>query len=189
MDLTSFVPVILTIHVLIVLALIGVVLLQRSEGGALGIGGGGGGFMSGRGAANVLTRSTSILAALFFVTSLSLAIIADQGETEADIIEDFTGVNPNANPNNEIDADSLIRSIGGSLGTQTDADEEPASAPVSDPATDIPAVDTLADQVPAEEPSAGEVAVPPAQTPARTSGTGETPPADEDAPGGDTPPL
>lgn len=66
--------VILTFHVLIVLALIGLVLIQRSEGGALGMGGGGGGggFMSGRGAANALTRTTSILAALFLPLHLDL---------------------------------------------------------------------------------------------------------------------
>jgi preprotein translocase subunit SecG len=68
---------IIVIHLLIVLALIGVVLLQRSEGGALGIGGGGGGgFMSNRGTANVLTRATALLAAGFFVTSLMLSILA-----------------------------------------------------------------------------------------------------------------
>jgi preprotein translocase subunit SecG len=63
--------VLLIIHVLIALALIAVVLLQRSEGGALGIGGGGGGaggFMTGRGAANLLTRSTAILGVAFFAT-------------------------------------------------------------------------------------------------------------------------
>jgi preprotein translocase subunit SecG len=58
-------------------ALIGVVLLQRSEGGALGIGGGGmGGFMTGRSAANLLTRTTAILAAAFMLTSLSLGFLA-----------------------------------------------------------------------------------------------------------------
>lgn len=68
---------IIVIHLLIVLALIGVVLLQRSEGGALGIGGGGGGgFMSNRGTANVLTRATALLAAGFFITSLLLSILA-----------------------------------------------------------------------------------------------------------------
>jgi preprotein translocase subunit SecG len=70
--------VILVIHVLIALALIGVVLLQRSEGGALGIGGGGGGgggVLSGRGAANLLTRITAILAASFMATSMILAIL------------------------------------------------------------------------------------------------------------------
>jgi len=85
--------VILTFHVLIVLALIGLVLMQRSEGGALGMGGGGagGGFMSGRGAANALTRTTSILAALFFATSLGLAVIAGSGEDAEDVIEELTG--------------------------------------------------------------------------------------------------
>ncbi len=68
--------VILVIHLMIALAMIGVVLLQRSEGGALGIGGGGGNFMSGRGAANLLTRTTSILAGMFFLTSLALTILS-----------------------------------------------------------------------------------------------------------------
>lgn len=67
----------IVLHLLIVLSLIGVVLLQRSEGGALGIGGGGGGgFMNSRGTANALTRVTAFLAAAFFVTSLLLSILA-----------------------------------------------------------------------------------------------------------------
>ena len=69
--------VLIVIHLMVVLALVGVVLLQRSEGGALGIGGGGGGgFMSARGAANVLTRTTAILAATFFATSIALGVLA-----------------------------------------------------------------------------------------------------------------
>jgi preprotein translocase subunit SecG len=69
--------VLIVIHLLIVIALVGVVLLQRSEGGALGIGGGGG-FMSARGTANALTRATAMLAVGFFVTSLALAVLAGQ---------------------------------------------------------------------------------------------------------------
>ena len=69
--------VIIVIHLMIVLTMIGVVLLQKSEGGGLGIGGGGGGgFMSSRGTANVLTRTTAILAGAFFATSLLLSILA-----------------------------------------------------------------------------------------------------------------
>ena len=81
--------VIIVIHLFIVLALIGVVLLQRSEGG-LGLGGGGGGgggFMTGRGQANALTRATAILAALFFVTSLTLAWVASRGSAPRSILE------------------------------------------------------------------------------------------------------
>lgn len=68
--------VILVLHIMIAAALVALVLVQRSEGGALGIGGGGGGFMSGRGAANLLTRVTAVLAAGFFATSLLLAVMA-----------------------------------------------------------------------------------------------------------------
>jgi preprotein translocase subunit SecG len=72
--------VILVIHILACVALTAVVLLQRSEGGALGIGGGGsgGGLMSGRGAAGALVRTTMIFAGLFFVTSLVLTTLANQ---------------------------------------------------------------------------------------------------------------
>ena len=66
---------IIIIHLIIVSAMIGVVLLQRSEGGGLGIGSTGG-FLTSRGTANVLTRTTAILAALFFLTSLVLSILA-----------------------------------------------------------------------------------------------------------------
>ncbi len=77
--------VVIVIHLLIVLALVGVVLMQRSEGGGLGIGGGSG-FMTARGAANALTRATAILAAGFFITSLALGIMARYGENPTDIL-------------------------------------------------------------------------------------------------------
>jgi preprotein translocase subunit SecG len=68
--------VVIVIHLMIVLAMIGVVLLQKSEGGGLGMGGGGaGGFLSSRGSANVLTRTTALLALGFFLTSLVLSIL------------------------------------------------------------------------------------------------------------------
>lgn len=107
--------IILTIHVLIVLGLIGVVLMQRSEGGALGMGAGtGGGFMSGRSASNALTRTTSVLAGLFFLTSLSLAILAGEGESEERAIEALTGneVSTDGEPAAPT-ADDILESLGG----------------------------------------------------------------------------
>ena len=72
--------VIIVIHLILAIALVGVILLQRSEGGGLGMGGGGGGgmggFMTGRATANLLTRATAVIAALFMLTSLTLAILA-----------------------------------------------------------------------------------------------------------------
>lgn len=71
--------VLLVIHLMVATALVGVVLLQKSEGGALGMGGGGsGGFLTGRGTANLLTRTTAALAAAFFATSISLTILANR---------------------------------------------------------------------------------------------------------------
>jgi preprotein translocase subunit SecG len=76
--------VLLIIHLFVTLALIGVVLIQRSEGGGLGIGTsqGMGSFMSGRGTANLLTRTTAILAVIFMALSLTLALL-DRGTVGA----------------------------------------------------------------------------------------------------------
>ena len=80
--------VILVIHLILAIALVGIVLLQRSEGGVFGMGGGGmGGFMTGRGAADLLTRTTAIIAAAFMTTSLTLAILSTS-EREAGSILD-----------------------------------------------------------------------------------------------------
>ena len=76
------------IHVLIAIALIGVVLLQKSEGGALGMGGGGmSGFMTGRSTANLLTRTTAILAAAFFATSILLVWLSNVSHAPRSIID------------------------------------------------------------------------------------------------------
>ena len=77
--------VVIVIHLMIVTVLIGSVLLQKSEGGGLGMGGGAG-FMSSRGTANLLTRTTAVLAAGFFVTSLFLSWYAGYNRQPSSII-------------------------------------------------------------------------------------------------------
>ncbi len=80
--------VIIVVHLMVVSAMIGVVLLQKSEGGGLGIGGGGGGgFLSSRGTSNVLTKATAILAGTFFATSLVLSILAGLDRKPRSIIQ------------------------------------------------------------------------------------------------------
>jgi len=81
--------VLIVIHLMVVIALVALVLLQRSEGGALGVGGGSG-LMTGRGQANVLTRATAILATLFFATSLALTILANLNRAPKSILEGVT---------------------------------------------------------------------------------------------------
>lgn len=78
--------VVIVIHLLIVLVLVGLVLLQKSEGGGLGIGGGSG-FMTARGSANVLTRTTAILAGLFFLTSIILSVLGSQSRQPRSILD------------------------------------------------------------------------------------------------------
>jgi preprotein translocase subunit SecG len=120
------VAVILTIHSLIILTLIGVVLLQRSEGGAVLSGGG---FMTGRGTANALTRTTSVLATFFFATSLALAIIAGRGREEVSAVGSLTGDASSLTAGTPETTDDLLRS----LGAEESAPAAPAVAPAAAP--------------------------------------------------------
>ncbi|MBB3890186.1 preprotein translocase subunit SecG [Phenylobacterium haematophilum] len=89
--------ILLTIHVIVCIALIAVVLLQRSEGGALGMGGGNTGFMTARGAGDLLTRTTWILGGVFFVLSLALTILAGQERGASSVVDRIKvqGLDPN----------------------------------------------------------------------------------------------
>src|SRR6266849_4039314 len=78
----------LAVHILIAISLVGVILLQKSEGGALGMGGGGmSGFMTGRSTANLLTRVTAVLAATFMMTSILLVVVHNREHAPRSIIE------------------------------------------------------------------------------------------------------
>ena len=150
--------IVLIIHVFIVIALVGVVLLQRSDGGALGIGGGGGGgaggFMSGRGAANALTRTTTILAALFFTTSMGLAIFGPKPVETGDIARELTGDDGSllgpASGDDDINPEDLLEGFGDTSEEAAEDDllslpvgpeetePETAEEPDSDPGSDEP---------------------------------------------------
>ena len=89
------IAVLLAVHLIVILTLIGVILLQKSEGGGLGMGGGGmSGFMTGRSTANLLTRTTAILAAGFMLTSIILGLVAAHQRAPESIIG--TGTAPAA---------------------------------------------------------------------------------------------
>lgn len=103
--------ILLIVHLILAVALIGVVLLQRSEGGALGIGGGGGGgmsgFLTGAATANLLTRATAVIAALFIASSMGLAIMSGNKRAPT----------------------SVVTGQGGAPATQQDAGSAPAVPP------------------------------------------------------------
>lgn len=118
--------VVIVVHLMIVAALIGVVLLQRSEGGGLGMGGGGGGggFMTGRGTANLLTRTTAFLAVGFFITSLFLSWLAGLDRKPASLINTTTPGAPVSQPGNP--APPLGGGSGGILDTLRQQDQKQA---------------------------------------------------------------
>jgi len=151
----------IVVHLMIVIALVGVILLQRSEGGGLGIGGGSG-FMTARGAANALTRTTAILAVIFFVTSLSLSLLARYGESPIDILDRLPS---DAGGAGEGSGGGILDQIGGS----------PAPSQPTPPSSEAPAAPQPATPPSGEAQPAAPVAPP----------TGEsqpaTPPASEPA--------
>jgi preprotein translocase subunit SecG len=128
--------VLIVVHLMIVLALVGVVLMQRSEGGGLGIGGGSG-FMTARGAANALTRATAILAAVFFATSLLLSILARYGEKPIDILDRA--------PATQQDGKGILDQLPGAT--------PPASTPAKDAAPTPPSGNDASSNAPAAAPS------------------------------------
>ena len=91
--------VLLVIHLMVAATLVGVVLLQKSEGGALGIGGGGGGFLTGRGTANLLTRTTAGLAAAFFATSILLTLVANHTAPAGSVFDSAKPASGPSRPN------------------------------------------------------------------------------------------
>jgi preprotein translocase subunit SecG len=125
--------VVIVIHLMVIIALVAVVLMQRSEGGALGIGGGGN-FMSARGQGNVLTRTTAILAAAFFATSIILTVMTRFADRPASILDDVPAATTTA-----------PAPVGGSAdGSVLDQLDQMAPAPESTtpPATTEPATTT-----------------------------------------------
>ncbi|PYE28308.1 protein translocase subunit secG [Rhizobium sp. PP-CC-3A-592] len=117
--------VLLVIYLMVVLALIGVVLIQRSEGGGLGVGGGSG-FMSARGTANALTRTTAILATLFFVLALAMSIYARYQPNATDVLDRIPGTTNNGN--------GVLDSLGGT----TTAPATPATPAPAAPGNGVP---------------------------------------------------
>lgn len=139
--------VLLVVHLFITLAMTGVILLQRSEGGGLGMGGSstpGGGLFSARGAANVLTRTTAFLATAFFITSISLTLIAHTGGQGSSIIDGGAPAGVPSEPATPLPLDpgSLVPSVPSPTGDQgatqpeatppaAEAPAEPAPAPAT----------------------------------------------------------
>ena len=128
-------PIILVIHIILALAIIGLVLIQRSEGGGLGIGGGGGGMgglATAKGTANALTRATAICAALFFGTSLILGILAARSSTAStDLLSDISASNAEAVVA-PVDADESVQDMPVGDVPEAPVENDTPSAPIAE---------------------------------------------------------
>lgn len=129
--------VILVAHILVSIVLVIVVLMQRSEGGALGIGGGGGGagggLMSGQGVKGALVRTTIIFGAVFFISSLTLTILAtnDNAGGLTDVQRELEGDLPTPSDTDELNIEGLDAIL--------DADESLLDDPLDATPSDAPA--------------------------------------------------
>ncbi len=138
--------VILVAHILVSIVLVIVVLMQRSEGGALGIGGGGGGgagggLMSGQGVKGALVRTTIIFGAIFFISSLTLTMIATQNNAGGltDVQRELEAAQPDQPENEVLEIDNLEDILNSD---ETLLDDPLAVSPVETPDTDEPAPET-----------------------------------------------
>lgn len=169
--------VVLTVHLILAVLLIGVVLLQRSEGGGLGLGGGtGGGVMTGRQAANALTRATWLLAAGFLVTSIALTVIAARNSGTGSVLDRIAPADATTGTtDNTPEGLPALPDYAPPPGVgQPIVPPAASSAPAADtPATTQPVVPAA----PAAETAAPATAVPAPVTPAPVAAPTQTPAA------------
>jgi preprotein translocase subunit SecG len=147
--------VLLVAYLLIVLALIAVILLQRSEGGGLGMGGNAGGLMTVRGSANLLTRTTAILAALFFATAIGLTILSELDRGTDSILDNAVSTGPQ--PSTVLDALSQMQGDTSSSAPASSA--APADQGLTLPVTPAPS-DVTAPSSSAAAPTSSSAAPP-----------------------------
>ena len=166
--------VLLVAYLLIVLALIAVILLQRSEGGGLGMGGNAGGLMTVRGSANLLTRTTAILAALFFATAIGLTILSELDRGTSASLDNAVTSGPQ--PSTVLDALSQMQGD-----TSSSAPAAVSSAAPTDPGLALPVTPAPSD-VTAPSSSAAPPARSAAPAPSSAPATTDAAPAASSAP-------
>jgi preprotein translocase subunit SecG len=153
--------IILIVHLVLCLFLVGSILLQRSEGGALGIGGGPSGMMSGRSATNFMTRVTQVLGAAFFLTSVGLSLIAaNSGTKPATSVMGSDAATSNEIPLDKIDLSAPV--VPGAAKAPA-ADGAPAPKAPTGGLLALPATPAEAPSAPAESEAASEVPAQPAE--------------------------
>ncbi|UDF02377.1 preprotein translocase subunit SecG [Asticcacaulis sp. AND118] len=171
--------ILLSIQILIGIALVGLILVQRSEGGALGIGGGGagGGFMSARGAGNFLTRSTSILAILFFANCVALTVVSNLDRRGSSVV-DQVGADNVTLDESQASAAAAAQAQQGQPGGASASSAAPSLTDLPSPTSAAPSLSNLgAPAAPAASSSASSSAAPKPAAPKPTTQLAKPAPA------------
>ncbi|HEY0855140.1 MAG TPA: preprotein translocase subunit SecG [Devosia sp.] len=177
--------VLIVAYLLIVLALIGVILLQRSEGGGLGMGSSSNGLMTVRGSANLLTRTTAVLAALFFATAIGLTILSEVDNRTSGILQGAadSATSDVGAPTSVLDALNALEGDDSLNVPAAPATDATPTTPGADPALSVPAAPST-DAAPAATdaaPAAESTTAPAAPaTPAAPAASDTTTPAPSD---------
>ncbi|WP_347266487.1 preprotein translocase subunit SecG [Paracoccus sp. (in: a-proteobacteria)] len=159
--------VVLTVHLILAMLLIGVVLLQRSEGGGLGMGSGGGGVMTGRQAANALSRLTWIFAIGFIITSMALTIIAARNSSTGSLMDQLDITSPQKAPATDLPGiGDYVPPPGAGQPVVPGAGQPVAPPAPAAPAAEAPATAPASAPAPVAPPAAQTPATPTPATPA-----------------------
>ena len=136
--------ILLSIQILIGIALVGLILIQRSEGGALGIGGGGagGGFMSARGAGNFLTKATSTLAILFFANCVALTVVSNFDRRGSSVVDQVGADNVTLNES-QVSAAAAAQAQQGQPGGASASSAAPSLTDLPSPTSAAPSLSNL----------------------------------------------
>lgn len=133
--------VILVVHIIACVVMTIVIMLQKSEGGALGIGGGGGGLMTGRSAAGALVRVTMFFGGIFFLTSLGLTTLANRTTDDRSVVERVTATGDGGEQ-------SLLEGLGLGGDTPIEGEVTPDDEPVAPPVDEEQIAPALPDETP-----------------------------------------
>ncbi|MFT3997361.1 MAG: preprotein translocase subunit SecG [Asticcacaulis sp.] len=168
--------ILLSIQIVIGIALVALILVQRSEGGALGMGGGPSGFMSARGAGNFLTRATSILAILFFANCVGLTVVSNLDRRGTSVVDQVGADNVKLNESEVSAAAAAAAASQSAAGNASSTSATPSLTDLPSPTAAAPSLSNLP-AASSSSSSASASAKAPAKTPAKAAASSSSAPA------------
>lgn len=161
--------ILLSVQIVIGIALVALILVQRSEGGALGMGGGPSGFMSARGAGNLLTRATSILAILFFANCIGLTVVSNLDRRGTSVVDQVGADNVRLNEAEASAAAAAAAASQSAAGNASSTSATPSLTDLPSPTAAAPSLSNLTVSSSSSSSSASATAKVSAKVPAKAA--------------------